>query len=464
MENKQNKSPAVAIALAVLILVSFLLLTGVNAVTAPIIEQNGASQQFALLYNVMPEAKGFDQIVGGDNSQLSDVPETVKAVYAETNGAGYVLLLSTTQGYTHDPIEFTLAVDGEGKISGVELTNYPETRDFGEDYPLTYLGQDSALAEVNLVAGVTFSSSAFKNAVADGLGLLIENGLIAEGVKGDAQILEELLPSVYPGMANLSGILQAEEQEAGEGYSYIQKILRSNNDAGYAYLVSDGEHSYLALCNLSGGVKLYDTEGKDVTDEASLAVLKAEAQMHAAANLTAVTEPPRKLASMLPEGAAVTPVPLEDVFNSVTAAFLVEADGVSTYAFVARSYGYANEVMEVYFVLDASGAIVSMNADALIFHGEYFSNYQLEESSYKAGFQGLTQGAWNGDEALISGATYSTEGVSVATTDVFEAYAALPALPAPAEAAAPEDAAEEEAAESDADPEENNEEGGESHE
>ena len=417
MENTRKISAGYVITVLVLIAASLLGLAGINSVTAPIIEANSASEQFGLLYAVMPDAAGFNEL------ELAEVPETVKGVFAESTGAGYALLLSTTQGYTGEPIEFTLAVDGEGKIAGVELTNYPETRDFGEEYPLTYLGQDSALADVSLVASVTYSSSAFRNAVADGLGVLVANSLIAEGFKEDSQILEEMIPVVYPGMANLSGISQYEEEEFAEGqYTYIQRVLRSANEAGYAYFVNDGENNYLAICNAYGGVKVFDTSGNDVSGEADMADIVAEVTADAASKLEVPEKPAKRLRNMYSEDATVTVIPLPDVYNSVTEAYLVEDGGNTYYGFVAASYGYNNLPMEVFFLLDDTGAIVGMNAKELIFFEEYFTSYELEEDSYKAGFQGLTKDTWTGDEALISGATFSTEGVRVATDDVFETF------------------------------------------
>lgn len=416
MERKQNKGLAAA-ALAVLIVLAFLLLTGINGFTAPIIESNGASQQFEALLGVMPDAAGFEQLYGGENDTLTDVPETVKGVYTETSGLGFVLQLSTTQGYTGEPIEFTLAVDAEGKISAVEMTNYPETKDFGADYPQTYIGQDSALAGVNLVAGITYSSSAFKNAVSDGLNVLVSQGLISEGVKDDSQILEELLPGVYPGIVNPAGILQYEELEASGSF---QKIMKALNGTGYAFIGSDGSASYLVICNAAGGVLVYDTEGNAV-DAASVDALIQEAKA-AASDLSPATEPERKLKRLLPEDATATPLSLEPIFNSVTGAYLVEsADGVQ-YAFTAKPYGYNNMPMEIYAVLDENGAIVAMNADEFIFFSEYFDAYELEEDSYKAGFEGLTAGSFTGDEALISGATFSTDGVKTGIADIFQAF------------------------------------------
>ena len=119
----------------------------------------------------------------------------------------------------------------------------------------------------------------------------------------------------------------------------------------------------------------------------------------------------------------ITPISLEDVFNSVTEAYLYELeDGSVNYGFIARSYGYSNIPMEIYFVLDAEGAIVAMNASELILHAEYFSSYELDEPSYKAGFEGLTADSYTEDVAFISGATFTTESVHVAARDVFETF------------------------------------------
>jgi hypothetical protein len=78
--------------------------------------------------------------------------------------------------------------------------------------------------------------------------------------------------------------------------------------------------------------------------------------------------------------------------------------------------------MAIYYILDDSGAIVSMTADELIFYKDYFSAYTLNESEYKEGFVGLTGDSYTGEQAVISGATMSTQGVDVATSDVFAAF------------------------------------------
>ena len=431
MPDKKTGFAASALVLVLIFAVFALVLFGINIFAAPLIEANGSAQQFAPLYSVMPEAKGFELIYDANDSAASalvDVPETVQAIYSETSGLGYAIRLSTTQGYTKEPIELTIAIDAEGKISGTELTAYPDTRDFGADYPGSFIGQDSALGDVGLVAGVTYSSSAFKNAVSDGFAALIGNGLVGAGVKSDAQILTELSVQVFTGLANRDGVAQVEEPEIAEGqFTFIQKIMKALNGSGFAFVAKDGESSYLLIANASGTVRVYDIEGKDVTETANAAMVE-EASSYAAANTVSTADAEqKKLRTMVSEGAELTALSLDDAFNSVTGAYRI-ADGETTlYGFCARPYAYSNQPIAVYFVLDENGAIVSMASDEIILFGEYFTSYELDESQYKEGFAGLTADSFTGEQALISGATASTNAMTVATEDVFAAFQAISA-------------------------------------
>ena len=431
MPNKKTGFAASALVLVLIFAVFALVLFGINIFAAPLIEANGSAQQFAPLYSVMPEAKGFELIYDANDSAASalvDVPETVQAIYSETSGLGYAIRLSTTQGYTKEPIEFTIAIDAEGKISGTELTAYPETKDFGADYPGSFIGQDSALGDVGLVAGVTYSSSAFKNAVSDGFAALIANDLVGAGVKSDAQILTELSVQVFTGLANRDGVAQVEEPEIAEGqFTFIQKIMKALNGSGFAFVAKDGESSYLLICNVSGAVRVYDIEGKDVTDTANAAMVE-EASSYTAANTVSTADAElKKLRTMVSEGAEFTALPLGDVFNSVTGAYRITDGETTLYGFCARPYAYSNQPIAVYYVLDENGAIVSMACDEIILFGEYFTSYELDEAKYKEGFAGLTADSFTGEQTLISGATASTNAMTVAIEDVFAAFQAISA-------------------------------------
>ena len=424
MNNKKETSKAV-IAIVLICVIGAGLLFGVNAFAAPMIEANNASLAYAPLLAVMPEAKDFAPVYEAANagaSSLADVPETVVGIYEETSGAGYAVKLSTTQGYTHDTIEFAIGVSTDGKITGAQLTAYNDTKDFGADYPATYVGQDSALADVQLVAGVTFSSSAFKNAVADAFAALIGNGLVKEGVKGDDQLLMELMPALFSGISNSIGVAQYEELAPSGS---IVSAMKAINGSGFALMMQDGEATILAVADLAGNVAVYDASGADVTADRAAAAEEAAAFAKANADDFSENEM-KKLASAAEDGAAIEPIALNGVYSSVTGAYTITlADGTVQYGFVSRPYGYSNIPMLFYYILDENGAIVSMNTDAFILEKEYFSNYTLDVPSYKDGFTGLTADSYTGDQALISGATASTNAVKTATADIFAAFESI---------------------------------------
>ena len=421
---RQEKTKA-ALVMVLVFAVFALALTGLNIALAPAIERSAAAGQLAPLYAVMPDAAGFEPLYDSADpsaSALSGVSDKVRGVYAETGGAGYVLLLSTSEGYTKEPIELTMAVDNEGRIIALEVTAYPETKEIGSAYVESFAGQDSTLAAVGLVSGATYSSSAVKNAVADGFSALIDNELVGAGVKGDAQILEELMPTVFSGMANSAGIAQYEEQDiSAAGYAYIQKSMKALTETAMAYIVKDGESSYLAVCNIAGGCKVVDVDGNDVT--ADVPAIVAEVTADAAKNIQSSSDKEIKmLGNLMGEGAELSALPMDDVFSSITGIYSITTADGQFYGFASTTFGYGNMAFVTYFVLDENGAITAMNADELILIKEYFTSYQLDEPSYKAGFTGLTEDSWSGEQALISGATVSSDAVKKAVDDVFAAF------------------------------------------
>ena len=72
----QKQTGKIAALLAALVVVLSAMLIGINVVTGPIIESNGASAAFAPLFAVMPDAENFEEVT----ATLSDVPASVIAV------------------------------------------------------------------------------------------------------------------------------------------------------------------------------------------------------------------------------------------------------------------------------------------------------------------------------------------------------------------------------------------------
>lgn len=403
---------------------------GLNIHTAPLIEANNASATFGPLLAVMPEGASFaaDAMIydaaAPENSTLTDIPESVTAIYQEASGAGYAVHVTATSTYSSAPMQISLGVSADGKIYNVQIDEYNDTESFDfrakdPEYLSTYVGKDSALADVGTVAGTTYSSTAFRNAVSEALNALISNSLIAEGVKSDDQLLMELLPTVFPGMAS-DGMLQTEEVEASGNMLSGVKAL---NDSGFAYIMTEGDSTLLVAVNAFGAAKVFDVEGNDVT--ADHAALVEEAKAHADANQNHdYDEPAVARFEKMMEGAANMQPLTVDTFGSLVAADSFQVGEETYYGFAARGYGY--QIMDIYVVLDASGTIVKTDAKKLFFDEEYFNvDDTVDQPAYKESFTGLTQDTWTGDNALIAGATMTSHAMQQAVNDVFAAFPAV---------------------------------------
>lgn len=382
--------------------------------TGPIIDANNAGAEFAPLLAVMPEGAVFNGEALVDLSTLSDVPASVTAIYKEANGLGYAIRTTAESDYSTAPMEITIGISADGKICGLEINSYNDTPGFdfrGKDpsYLGSYIGKDSALADIGIVAGSTYSSTAFKNAVSEAMGVLIANDMIQAGVKSDAQILTELIPTVAPGF-----VKPAEMTASGN----IQLAFKAENGAGFAYVMTEGEASFLAVVNAMGACKVYDVAGADVT--AAHEALVTEAKAHAAANQTDyLTSLTTKIGRMMTGATDITALEL-DLYNTIVAAVSFQVEGVTYYGFYSRSYGFHQ--MDVYFVIDENGAIAKMDAAAFIFEQEYFFNFGgMNVTEYKNGFVGITSDTFE-DQAIIATATMTSNAMKQSTTDAFAAF------------------------------------------
>ena len=210
---------------------------------------------------------------------------------------------------------------------------------------------------------------------------------------------------------------QAEEL-AGEGD--VLSGLKATNGSGFAWFVG-GEENRLAVSTTLGGVTVYNTAGEDVT-VADPALVEQIAALSAANAEDFSAKDAKNFGRLLPEGTELTAIEIPGYAGCVSSAYTAETPDGTRYAFAARPYGYGNEAMEFYFVLDENGAIAALRTGELILHSDYFSAYELDESSYKEGFIGLTGESYTGEQTLISGATMSSDAAATAVRDTFAAF------------------------------------------
>ena len=396
--NKDKIMPTVV--LSVICAVVALLLSAINMVTGPVIEaaRNAAANEALLV--VMPEGKDFEEL---DVTALG-LSESVTNVYKEASG-GYVFRVTST-GYKPG-MTVMVGINAEGQITGSKCIETQDT--FGKEPELdnTYNGQSIADFTPNMIGGATMTSSGYRDAVNTAL----QSFTLASGGKLDPSIaLEGKLAELAPGFVNPTAV-----ETAGS----FKKILKASNDAGFAYIFSDGENAFLTLVNATGGCIVYDAEGNDVTE--AKADLASEAKTHAAANQFAYNQKlSDKIIRLYADASDIAPVEI-DTFGTIVSALTFKSGDVTYYGFYSRSNGF--DQMDVYIIIDENGAIAKVDAKQFIFKEEYFVSFGgMDPATYKAGFEGLTSDTWTGDAAVIATATMTSNAMKQSTEDAFAAF------------------------------------------
>ena len=407
MANKSLKSIILPVIVVVL---AFAILYCVNLWTYPTIVQARMQGEVGPAMDVMPNAKGFTEL------NLDNVPSTVETVYEETSGQGYVVKVSTKAGFTKEAIVFYIAIDKDNKVQKINVTAYPETREVGEGYVDTFIGSDSTLSTVELVAGVTYSSSAIKNGVADAFKALSDNGLIVAAKKEPKQLYEELMPVVFGTAVNPAGMMSQEDFTSK--VNGVVRAQKATNEGAVAYWYAEGEENYAVITN--GRIaKVYDLEGNEVSSLSSsvLSSLMDEAKTLVKDNSSSDG---KRFKKYVPDS-KVTEIDVP-LFNNVTTAFECVNENGTYYGFGVRPYAFDNEALTMYISIDDKGAIYSFNCSALYVDPEYFTHSEPE--NYTGGLVGVTD-SWSGEEALITGATLTSEAVRDAINDVFDSFKAI---------------------------------------
>lgn len=402
------------VVLLVICVVVTALLAGVNVLTAPIIEQNRQNAATGSLGEVLPGAGTFEELTRPEGA-----PAAVKTLYREAAGLGYAVLLETSTSYSGSPMAFTVGFSTDGVITGIVITNYQESKDFGKDYPASYVGKDSALSGVDLVAGVTYSSTAFRAAVQDAFALLIGEGYFAAGQKSEEQLIAEVLPKALIGSTDGLGNAKYTVGTAPDG---IEAVYTAKNGSGLACVVRIDGTAYVCGVNAFGGVTVFDLEGNDVTADRADAVATVKAAFTPAALGTDAAHM-AMIGRVAGEGAVISALLPEAVSSTVVGAYTVTAGGTTQYALVAAPVGYGETPVKVLYLLDETGAVVRFRAlSDLIVHAEYYSGYTLDETAYAEGMLGITGDTLTEDTTLIAGATVTSDAVQRAMRDIFAAF------------------------------------------
>ena len=177
---RMNTSIKSIIVLVVICLVIGGAMAAVNMITEPRIAKAEAEAERLALAEVCPENGGFEAITE------IELPESVKTLYRDLDGEGYVAMLSVGGYDSSKPMSVAVGFTSDAKIIKCKVISAQgETSGIGstvmnEDFLMQFEGKSEGLDGVDAISGATISSSALIDAVEESFLALKAAGEVAK--------------------------------------------------------------------------------------------------------------------------------------------------------------------------------------------------------------------------------------------------------------------------------------------
>ena len=387
------------VVLSSICLIVAILLSGINAITAPIIEKQASAAANAAYLEVLPEATDFEAVEG-------EFPATVLEMRKDVGGSGFAFKIQATSSYSQSPMSIILGIDNAGKITKMKIVNYAETKGSAADFEPLFAGKDATMADV--VAGVTYTTNAIKAAVKDAYDVFFE---YADIEKSDEQKLQELFAVVLPEAKDKTGVVTLDALAIDGAPENITGVYAPAIGIGYVITGTVEETTVVMGVNAYGKVTaIYDLDGNDLADNAAYDQIKLAAETLLPSIYNANhNDVVAKMVStgVIASAAQATQVDFSAVNNRVVAVYKL-AEG---YAYVAKAEGFGG-VLEVCYVINENGDIVKyatlkQNEEDLAEYGLYYGTV-IKDAEYAERFNGKTVEGFTDDTLIIAGSTFTT--------------------------------------------------------
>ena len=132
----------------------------------------------ALAGELIPDAQSFEDLSGALSAD-----STVKRLYAETSGKGYIAYTVTSTQYVAVETEGIIHISEDGKVANLKMLTWTVGHDvdYTEAFVNGFIGKSASdLESVDLVTGATGTAEHFRDAVAEALKVANEQGTDAE--------------------------------------------------------------------------------------------------------------------------------------------------------------------------------------------------------------------------------------------------------------------------------------------
>ena len=251
------------LSLTIICAVIAVLLAGVNAVTAPLIEKNQAAAANEALLVVMPDGSDFQPV----DLTAHELPESVLEAYSEAGG-GHVFKL-TASGYGPNMI-IMCGVDASGTVTGAVCLSSNETLGEEKTYGETLKGAAADTIEsVATVSGATMTTANYRDAVKDALNSAIILGGGSVDIRSEEQILADNLLAALPAGDTFT------EMFIHEPLTDVSAVYTADNGAGSVYVTGEGEEALFVGVGTDGKVTSDAPADVAANIEAQAAVLSA---------------------------------------------------------------------------------------------------------------------------------------------------------------------------------------------
>ena len=372
----KNSSIYKTVLLGVVSACAGLLLSAVNAVTAPVIADNALKQVQSTLENFFPNGEFTDVT----DKYKTDETELIDGVY-EAKDEGYVFTLHNT-GYSSDGFKFAIAFDNDGNIVGYEGLSNSETAGkgdklFKDDYANQVIGLTSTDA-VPVISGATVTSKAVSAAVTE-----------AESVYNEIQGIDFDADAAASAAENASAKSDASCTDNGDG-TYGCKVTGFAGELTATIEVKDGK--VVSVKDLKGdddGDGVGDGVGDDwFTDTSSLEGVSSADEIDAMTGATVTSNAVKSMIQAALDSANATANACSDNGNGT---------------FACKAEGFAGELTATIEVKD--GKVVSVKDLKGDDNGDGVGDDWFEDAS---SLEGVSDASEIDD---LSGATFTSEAV-----------------------------------------------------
>ena len=386
-------------------LVAALLLSGVNMITAPIIEKTQNAAANAALLEVLPEGKNFEKI-----EITQEYPAIVTAGYKADGG--YVFQMTVTGKSTG--LVIMCGIDSDGNVVGTKVISNEETPSYAEKvFPQVegtdgkYKGMSLDGFEPYLVSGATLTSKAYGEAIKAAL----QSFIVANGGSVDTRTPEQILQDNCNAALGTTGV-KFDKWFALEVFEGIDAVYTAEDKSGRVYVMGE------SLIGVQNGVVVT----ANVSEEAKAAILAADTAI-GALTFEDVAKP---------EGAKKTITSIQKVSNG-TYVFKLSANGYQA----MFDWGNGTQI-SIQLSISSDGKIIDV---VTLYHEEskgygdacateeYYEQYfgkgdeDVKISSAYPSHHGTDLiPSTSTDVGVIASATYTTVGYQTAIKDAFAAF------------------------------------------